>query len=177
MEEVNRFWFEELRPDHWFGGDSNVDAAIRERFGTLHASLKAQPPAPETLGAEALLAAVIVFDQFSRNLFRQSSEAYAADALALKLARHAVDTAVDRTLEPRRRQFLYMPFMHSEDRGTQTRSIELFTGLDVTEQAYWANHHKAIIDRFGRFPHRNALLGRMSTPEELEFLRTEEPFA
>jgi uncharacterized protein (DUF924 family) len=176
-EEVNRFWFDELSPVDWFSADPKVDAAIRERFGALHALLKAQPPVPESLDAGALVAAVVVFDQFSRNLFRQSPEAYATDAAALKLACHAVDAGVDRTLETRQRQFLYMPFMHSEDPATQARSVELFTDLGIAEQIGYAVRHKRIIDRFGRFPHRNAFLGRTSTTEEIEFLRTEPPFA
>lgn len=171
-EIVIHFWFQELSPTDWFSAAPKVDAAIRERFGALHTSLKAHPPASETLDVETLLAAVIVFDQFSRNLFRQSPEAFATDAPALALARHAVDAGIDRTLEPAQRQFLYMPFMHSEDRTMQYRSVQLFTELGIDEQLYWAKHHKGIIDRFGRFPHRNALLGRESTPEEIKFLRT-----
>ncbi|HYG89479.1 MAG TPA: DUF924 family protein [Azospirillum sp.] len=176
-EDVNRFWFEELCPADWYSGAPQVDAAIRDRFAALHAELRAQPPAPEALTAEALVAAIVVFDQFSRNLFRRSREAYATDGLALTLARHAVDAGVDRMLEPQQRQFLYMPFMHSEDSAMQARSVELFTDLGIAEQIYWAHHHKAIIDRFGRFPHRNSILGRESAPEEIGFLRTEAPLA
>lgn len=174
QESVIRFWFDELGQDDWFSARPEVDAAIRARFGELHAALKQDPPDLDALDAEGHVAAVIVFDQFSRNLFRRSAEAYATDGLALALARHAVDNGLDESLGPGQRQFLYLPFMHSEDRAMQGRSVALFARLpDVVR---YAEHHKSVVDRFGRFPHRNAMLGRPSTEAELAFLRDESPF-
>lgn len=175
-EDVLRFWFTELRPEDWFSGSAEVDAAIRARFGSLHQALQASPLLPSGLDARSLLAAVIVFDQFSRNLFRRSVTAYATDARALELARYAVATGMDRSLKEQERYFLYMPFMHSEDRTMQAESVRLFGELGVADGAKWARHHQGIVERFGRFPHRNAIFGRTSTPEELEFLRTEPSF-
>src|SRR5690606_14655746 len=113
-------------------------------------------------------------DQFSRNIFRRSAEQYSTDGAALALAKHAVDTKMDSQLSPQERHFLYMPFMHSEDRQMQAESLRLFSSLeDDADGMKFARHHKATVDRFGRFPHRNALLGRQSTPEELEFMQTD----
>lgn len=172
-----RFWFEELRPSDRFKRDAQLDEKIRQRFADLRAALIASPPPPSSLDARTLLAAVVVFDQFSRNLFRESAAAYEADVQALALAKHAVATGVDRSLNEQQRYFLYMPFMHSEDRAMQAESVRLFTALDSAEGAKWAEHHRGIVERFGRFPHRNVLLGRQSTPEELEFLQQEPSFA
>lgn len=174
-EDVLCFWFTELQPNDWFGGATKVDDAIRSRFSRLYQALQASPLLPSSLDARALLAAVIVFDQFPRNLFRKSAAAYATDARALELARHAVATGKDRSLQDQERHFLYMPFMHSEDRAMQAESVRLFSGLS-TDGSKWARHHRAIVERFGRFPHRNALLGRESTSEEIEFLKTEPSF-
>jgi uncharacterized protein (DUF924 family) len=175
-EDVLRFWFTELRPDDWFSGAADIDAAIGSRFSQLYQALQASPLLPSSLDARALLAAVIVFDQFPRNLFRKSAAAYATDARALELARHAVASGKDRELKPQERHFLYMPFMHSEDRAMQAESVRLFTEISA-DGLKWARHHHGIVERFGRFPHRNALFGRESTPEEIEFLKTERPFA
>jgi uncharacterized protein (DUF924 family) len=175
-EDVLYFWFAELQPNDWFSGSAKVDEAVRSRFGNLYQSLQASPLLPTSLDARSLLAAVIVFDQFPRNLFRGSAAAYGTDARALELARHAVATGMDRSLKDQERHFLYMPFMHSEDGAMQAESVRLFAQLS-TDGLPWARHHQAIVERFGRFPHRNAILGRTSTPEELEFLKTEPSFA
>lgn len=175
-EQVLYFWFAELQPNDWFSGSAKVDEAVRARFGNLYQALQASPLLPTSLEARSLLAAVIVFDQFPRNLFRESAAAYATDARALELARHAVATGMDRALKDPERHFLYMPFMHSEDRAMQAESLRLFTGLGA-DDLKWARHHHGIVERFGRFPHRNAILGRSSTPEELEFLKNQPSFA
>jgi len=120
--------------------------------------------------ARTALAATIVLDQFSRNMFRGTPAAFAADAQALAIAEAAIARGFDVGLPPERRQFFYLPFEHAEDPGLQARCVELFTPLGE-EAVRWAMAHKVIIDRFGRFPHRNAILGRASTPEEIEFLR------
>lgn len=175
-EQVLYFWFAELRPNDWFGGSAEVDEAVRSRFADLYRALQASPLLPQSLAARSLLAAVIVFDQFPRNLFRSSAAAYATDARALELARYAVATGLDRSLREQERHFLYLPFMHSEDRAAQAESLRLYAQLG-TDGLQWARHHAQIVERFGRFPHRNALLGRASTPEEREFLKTEPSFS
>ena len=168
--KVLSFWFETLNAEDWFSGESRIDADVRERFRSLHEALQANPPVAKSMDARTLLATVLVFDQFSRNLFRGTVAAFSGDGEALQLARHAVATGLDLTLGLDERKFIYMPFMHSEDPDDQTRSVELFTALGDAEQLHWAKHHRALIDRFGRFPQRNEALGRTSTPQELAFL-------
>jgi uncharacterized protein (DUF924 family) len=175
VEQVIRYWFEELQPAAWFRKDTRVDDAIRERFGVLHDEV-AQILPPQLTTARECLAAVIVLDQFSRNMFRGSPRSFATDALALSISQHAIAVGLDQQLDRQQRWFLYMPFQHSEDRGMQARAIELFTQLGDRENLGYAQRHKEIIDRFGRFPHRNEVLGRVSTPEELEFIATHRGF-
>jgi uncharacterized protein (DUF924 family) len=174
VAQVHHFWFEELRPEQWFLADAALDATIRSRFSELYASLTAAPAAVST--PKATVARVIVLDQFPRNMFRGTPAAFAADPLALRTAQAAVAAGLDRDLRAPERQFLYMPFQHSEDLTVQHRSLALFTALNLPEPLDFARQHAAIIARFGRFPHRNAILGRPSTPEEIEFLKTAPQF-
>jgi len=175
VEQVTRYWFEELRPEAWFRKDARVDAAIRERFAALHDEV-AQLRPEQLATAHACLAAVLVLDQFSRNMFRGSPRSFATDPLALAISQHAIAGGLDQQLTQQQRWFLYMPFQHSEDRAVQVRSIELFTQLNDPENLGYAHQHKEVIDRFGRFPHRNEVLGRVSTPEEIEFVATHRGF-
>jgi uncharacterized protein (DUF924 family) len=176
--EVLRFWFEELCEDDWFAKDHHLDERIRARFLKLCEELVASEArdvrdAREIASPRALLAAVIVLDQFSRNMFRDSARAFAADPIARRLARSAVDRELDRAMTDDERMFLYLPFEHSEDRADQALSVELFSRLGNDNWTRYARAHQEIIDRFGRFPHRNAVLGRESTPAELA--RLQEP--
>ena len=172
VDEVLRFWFEETRPKQWFGKDAAFDGEVRRRFQTLHEALVARPDASLLADARTALAAVIAFDQLPRNMFRGSPRAFATDGRARALADAAVARGFDHGLAKEERMFLYLPFEHAEDRAAQARSVALMAALGDPELTRWADMHKAIIDRFGRFPHRNAVLGRPSTPEEAEFLKT-----
>ena len=174
-DDVLRFWFEELTPEDWFGGHAHLDERIRQRFGELCAALRSQPPALDDADARTLLAAIIVFDQFPRNIYRKTPAAYASDDKALALAKAAVHSGKDGSLPPMQRHFLYMPFMHSEQLAAQAESVRLFTELGIADGVKYARHHHDVVKRFGRFPHRNEILGRRSTPEELEFLKDEPP--
>jgi uncharacterized protein (DUF924 family) len=168
VDEVYRFWFE--APERWFGPDPSFDAQIRERFTELYETLKIEKPA--TMNARRSVATVIVLDQFPRNMFRGTVQEFATDAQALSIARAALDDGADTQIRVDERLFLYMPFMHSEDPANQKRSVSLFASLDVPEILKVAKEHKLVIDKFGRFPHRNKVLGRTSTPEEIVYLRT-----
>lgn len=168
--EVLEFWFSELGEDDWFASDHHIDERIRARFLPLHEQLVAQE-ARELSTPRELLATIVVLDQFSRNLFRGSPRAYAADALARRLTRAAVYRRCDREMEDVERMFLYLPFEHSEDRDDQALSVRLFEQLGNDHWTRYARAHQAIIDDFGRFPHRNAVLGRESTPEEIARLK------
>ena len=168
--DVLDFWFKELGPEDWYKKDDAIDATIQERFGALYEAL-ARTTHADVPTARGALATVIVLDQFPRNMFRGSPKSFTSDTKALAIAQSAIARGIDRELAASERQFLYMPFQHSEDRGVQERSVELFADLGDAEVLRYAELHRAIIDRFGRFPHRNAVLGRASTPDEIAFLR------
>ncbi|MBO6717968.1 MAG: DUF924 domain-containing protein [Rhizobiaceae bacterium] len=175
-DRVLKFWFEELTQKDWFAGGDELDAKIRDRFAELHAKLaKGAPPEART-DPETALAAVIVLDQFSRNMFRKKPEAFAADSVALDIARGALDAGLDAKLPEDRRWFLYMPFMHSEVLTDQERCVDLFKQTGGEDSIKYAVEHRDIIARFGRFPHRNRALGRESTPDELAFLEGHEGY-
>jgi uncharacterized protein (DUF924 family) len=170
QRSVLKFWFEELTPAQWWRVDSELDRAIRQRFGELHRAACACELFEWRLHAEGRLAEIIVLDQFSRNMHRGTELAFAADPLALALAQEAVHLGADIKLAEDRRAFLYMPYMHSESAAIHVHAERLFR-----ERAPPGNHkaelqHKAIIDRFGRYPHRNKILGRTSSTEEHDFL-------
>ena len=178
-EEVLEFWFGcagefgygEFR-EAWFKKDPEFDQLVRNRFEALYALAAAGDLDDWKEEARSCLALVIVLDQFPRNMFRGDPRSYATDRKAQETAKHAVDRALDRELPKFQRTFLYIPFMHSEDLEHQRRSVELFRGLggSDTDSSYYAVRHMEIIERFGRFPHRNEVLGRRTTPEEAEFL-------
>jgi uncharacterized protein (DUF924 family) len=172
QHDVHTFWFQELSPEEWFTGGPALDEKIRARFGALYEELKHALPSVHRLDAKGQVAAVIIFDQFPRNMFRGSAAAFATDSLARVLTEHALDHDMDEGLSVHERQFLYMPLMHSEDKELQQRALTLFTALDDANALTFAHQHKAVIDRFGRFPQRNAALGRISTAEEQAFLDT-----
>jgi uncharacterized protein (DUF924 family) len=176
IDDVLGFWFSEIPREAWFRKDDAFDKKIATRFGELHEQISRNPPPDVSNSPEAALAAVIVLDQFSRNMFRGTPKAFASDALALRIAQGAIDARFDQRLTQDQRVFLYLPFEHSEDRTAQARSLELYTALGVADYLPYAKGHKDIIDRFGRFPHRNAILGRISTPEEVEFMKTHKGY-
>ena len=172
VDGVLAFWFEDLQPSHWFQSDALLDARIRERFLTVYQDVARDcDTAAATKSAPRALATVIVLDQCSRNMFRGTPQAFATDALALAVARDAVAAALDVPLTLHQRLFLYLPFEHSEALVDQHRAVALIGALGDTEYTRYAEAHRAIIARFGRFPHRNAQLGRASTPDEIDFLR------
>lgn len=168
--DVNRYWFEELEPRDWFVKSDAVDATIAERFMQVHLSLSRDVPDLWRDDADAVLALVIVLDQFPRNLFRGSPHAFATDGLALREASRAVSSGLDRQVPPDRRLFFYMPFEHSENIEDQDHCVELVRSLDNPQFLDYAEQHRDVILKFGRFPHRNAVLGRRSTPEEETYL-------
>jgi uncharacterized protein (DUF924 family) len=169
--QVLKFWFEQTAPDQWFTKDPTFDARVRQRYLRLHEILASGGNDGLLADAQTALAAVIVLDQMSRNMFRGTPRAFAADRQALWLAEAAVARGLDAGLTKDQRMFLYLPFQHAEDRQSQARSVALTASLNDPELQKWAEAHKAIVDRFGRFPHRNSVLGRISTPEEIEFLK------
>ncbi|MDT0510958.1 MULTISPECIES: DUF924 family protein [unclassified Halomonas] len=169
-DEVLTFWFDELNPAQWFRKDSRLDAEIARRFGAcLAAACRGELWRWRETPA-GRLGEIIVLDQFSRNIHRDTPAAFAADPMALVLAQEAVACGDDAGLPPKRRAFLYMPFMHSESAVIHEQAAWLFDQPGLERHLGVEHRHREIILRFGRYPHRNAILGRDSTPEELEFL-------
>ena len=175
------FWFGKpgspergAQRDVWFRKDAAFDNAIRQRFGDAVNVAVAGGYGEWCSAAGGALARVLLLDQFTRNIFRDTPRAFAGDARALATAVDAIGRGFDRELDPYGRWFIYMPFEHAEDVAAQRRSLELFGALgeDMNDASLlqWAQKHADVIFRFGRFPHRNAIVGRESTPEELEFL-------
>ncbi len=164
--DVLKFWFG-LKPEQWWRGPPDLDELIRDRFLDLWKDKRRLPP--ESFLDEPLtaLAAVILFDQFPRNMFRDHADQFSTDPLALAIARAAVGRGLDGQLEKQERGFLYMPFQHSENIDDQNRAILLFTRLGDQQQMHYARLHHDIIARFGRFPHRNAMLGRQPRADEV----------
>jgi len=163
--DVLKFWFG-LRPEQWWKTDPELDERIRQDFLKLW-SEKRRLPADRFLSDPlAALAGVIMFDQFPRNMFRGHADAYSTDPLALAIAKGALSRDFDEELPREERKFLYMPLMHSERLEDQNRSVLLFTELGDADQLGYAKRHREIVERYGRFPHRNAILGRPSRPEE-----------
>lgn len=164
------FWFREIDPKLWFTKDAEFDRQLAERFGAdvEHALTGGLRPWEEW--PESRLALILLLDQFTRNLYRGTARAFAGDARALALTLDAMGRGWDDTLPPPERKFLYMPLMHAEDAAIQEQSIAAFTALGEEDSLNYAILHKRIIDRFGRYPHRNDALGRPSTPQEKAFL-------
>lgn len=170
--EVLKFWFEDTAPQQWWVADPQFDRLIAERFGELHAQA-ARSGLPDWRGSvHGRLAEIIVLDQFSRNIHRGTPLAFACDAQALALAQQVVEAGWPAQLPARQRAFVYMPYMHSEDAAVHQQAMALFSEPGLEGNLDAEIRHKAIIDRFGRYPHRNAILGRHSTPEETAFLKT-----
>ena len=168
-DAILNFWFKEIEPAARWKKDPKFDSMVRERFGAIHTAAAASELFSWRDSAPGRLAEIIVLDQFSRNMFRDTPAAFTTDPLALALAQEAVRSGVDQELSTSERSFLYMPYMHSESKVVHAEAIKLFDleGLSLE----FEKKHKVIIDRFGRYPHRNEILGRESTPEEVEFLK------
>jgi uncharacterized protein (DUF924 family) len=163
------FW-RDAGPDRWYRRDDAFDAEVRRRFFGLWQQASAGELSSWETSDDGALALVIVLDQFPRNMFRGDIRTYASDARAREVANRAIARGVDARIDPALREFLHLPFMHSEHLADQLRCIELSRAAGHTESLKWAEHHADIIRRFGRVPHRNSLLGRATTPEEQAFL-------
>jgi uncharacterized protein (DUF924 family) len=163
------FWFTEVGPKRWWAGRSqDLDDAIRARFLNLWEEWRGRQAEQFLATADKALAAIVLFDQFSRNMFRGDARAFATDALALEIAQGAIDKGFNQRMTDDERSFVYMPFQHAEDLAMQDRAVALFSQLDLPDSLKYAKAHREIIARFGRFPARNAALGRENAPGEEE---------
>ena len=171
MDEVLTFWFEELEPKHWWIKDADLDDMVRSRFADLLVSASQCELFHWRVDLRGRLAEIIVLDQFSRNIYRDTVRAFSQDPLALALAQEAVELGTLENLTETERSFLLMPYMHSESVAIHREAERLFKQWAAPSNYQFEIKHKVIIDRFGRYPHRNIILGRESTEEEQEFLR------
>ena len=170
-KEIIDFWFTELEPKHWWQKDEAFDLMIQSRFTELHNQAKASELFHWRDTALGSLAEAIILDQFSRNIYRDKPESFSCDSMALALAQFAMSKGLDNELSEVQRTFLYMPFMHSESQLIHIEAVKLFKSVGIQNNLDFEYQHKAIIDRFGRYPHRNQILGRQSTEDEIEFLK------
>jgi uncharacterized protein (DUF924 family) len=166
LEKIIPFWFADEHKQKWFAKDPDFDQLIIETFEPLYESLKHQKPHAWIDKPEFLLALIILFDQFPRNMYRGITKSFETDPKALALTHYSLQKRIDKGFDLEKQLFLYMPLMHSEDLKDQELSLKLFPDMNT-----FASAHYEIIKRYGRFPHRNAILGRASTPEEQEFLK------
>jgi len=170
-KEIINFWFNELESKDWYKKDDSLDKLIKDRFLDIyHQAYKGELwQWRETV--EGRLAEIIILDQFSRNMFRDHADAFKYDYLAVALAQEASLLSQTQSLEPKKRAFMYMPLMHSESAKIHELAVKIFSTEGLENSLKFELKHKAIIDRFNRYPHRNKVLGRESSPEELEFLQ------
>ena len=167
--EVVAFW-REAGPSKWFSKDDAFDQSCRDRFLTTYEAAARGDLNEWELTPEGALAVILLLDQFPRNMFRGDRATYKTDPAALLAADRAIERGYDRQVDPQLRAFFYLPFMHSENLSDQQRSVRLNEELGAPESIKFAHHHRDIVAKFGRFPHRNAILGRESTPDEIAFL-------
>jgi uncharacterized protein (DUF924 family) len=170
LQHVHDFWFGELSMEDWFGGGDELDKRIKKEFSDLHAAAARGECWQARMTPQLRLAEIIVLDQFSRQIYRGSGQAFQYDTQALTLAQEVVLRQMDANLTDDERMFLYMPFMHSESKVVHEAALRLYEALSQEESLKYEQIHKDIIDRFGRYPHRNERLGRESTDEEKEYL-------
>lgn len=171
-DTVLDFWFSAMVRPLWFAQSEVLDASITRDFAETYDAARRGTLAPWQESAEGALALTLVLDQFPRNMYRGTARAFESDAAALSVARAALAAGYDHAVSAEAQSFFYLPFMHSERLTDQDQAVALYEARDSAESLDFAYQHRDIIARFGRFPHRNAALGRESTPEELAFLKT-----
>ena len=174
--EIIEFWFSDEVRDQWFGGSRELDQQILQRYQTTWEAARDGRLGDWENSAEGALALVIVLDQLPLNMFRGQPRSFSTEAASREVAERAIAAGLDRQLSDSHKLMLYLPYMHGESIADQDRAIALFTAAGMTENVQWANHHRDIVQRFGRFPHRNAILGRDSSAEEIGWLDSPDGF-
>ncbi len=169
-QKILQFWFDDIKPAQWWVKDNDFDQLIKDNYAALHASTHLCELYHWRQTPRGRLAEIIILDQFSRNMYRDQPQSFASDPLALALSQEAIIAEADQELTPTEKSFLYMPFMHSESAAIHKVAVALYEANGIESNYQFELKHKAIIDEFGRYPHRNEILGRVSTPAELEFL-------
>lgn len=175
-QDVLDFWFKQLDSSQWFAKDHDLDKLISDKFSDLHTSAAKGELYEWRATPLGRMAEIIVLDQFPRNIFRSQPQAFATDRMALLLAQEMVILGLDKQVPLEMRSFIYMPYMHSESRVIHEEAVKLFSHPGMEEGLTYEKDHKKIIDQFGRFPHRNGILHRLSTLKELEFIQTHKGY-
>lgn len=173
-QSILDFWFGELSPKQWWVKEEKLDKLIKDRFHEIHRQATQGELFNWRKNIEGRLAEIILIDQFSRNIYRNDPKSFAWDGIALVLAQEAINLNLAKNLEPQKRAFLYLPYMHSESKIIHEEAIKLYSEEGLEFNLEFEYKHKRIIDRFGRYPHRNQVLGRTSTKEEIEFLKEKD---
>jgi uncharacterized protein (DUF924 family) len=176
IKDLVTFWFSEPVKKLWFNSTPEFDAQLKEKYLNLVERAERGELDDWAAQAQGALALVIILDQLPLNIFRQQARSFATESKARDIAAQAVEKALDQQLDPEQKAFLYLPFMHSEHLADQDRAVELFEEAGLNENLRFAKHHRELIRRFGRFPHRNKILGRENTPEETAYLNSKEAF-
>ena len=176
IDEILTYWFSEKMSAHWFSSTPEIDDQIRDNFSNLWEEAKAGKKDDWENSAEGCLALCIVLDQFPLNMYRGQSKTFSTEQLAVSVCKHAIENKFDEKIDKNRVAFLYMPLMHSENLADQDLAVALFEKADLEGNIRFAKHHRDLIIEFGRFPHRNKILERESTPEELKYLSSDRAF-
>jgi uncharacterized protein (DUF924 family) len=175
-QSIIEFWYSDRIKSQWFNSTKELDQEIKDKFESVWKDAIRGEYKHWRDQAEGSLALAIIFDQFPLNMFRGEMESFSTEAMAIKVAKEAIQNGFDKTLSKAQVVFLYMPLMHSENIDDQNLSVSLFEQAGLAENARFARHHRDIVQRFGRFPHRNSILHRESSAEELEYLKSKEAF-
>jgi uncharacterized protein (DUF924 family) len=175
-KDILQFWFSEGVVKLWFNSTPEFDHELREKYETVYRDALTGKYDSWMQAATGCLALIILFDQIPLNIYRGQKQSFATEARAREVASHAILQSFDQQLNDAQKAFMYMPFMHSESLEDQKRAVELFENANLKNNLRFAHHHRSIIERFGRFPHRNRILGRESTEAELEYLQSKEAF-
>lgn len=175
-DEILQYWFSESMSKHWFNANEEIDADIRARFEKVWEQARQGELAHWTKSANGSLALVIVFDQLPLNMYRGQAMSFATEAMGIATARQAIENGLDKEIAKDRLMFMYMPFMHSENMQDQDYAVQLFRDAGLDENVKFALHHRSIVERFGRFPHRNEILGRSSSDTEIAYMNSDEAF-
>ena len=174
--EIIDYWFSKEVSEHWFNSTAEFDRELGERYESVWEQASRGELVDWMNSAEGCLALVIILDQFPLNMFRGEAKSFSSEAQSRDVAEHAIEQGFDAQLPDDQKAFLYMPYMHSENLADQERSVELFSQPGLESNLRFAHHHRGIVDKFGRFPHRNEVLGRESTEAEIEYLNSKEAF-
>jgi len=174
--DILDFWFAEDMRSKWFASTPQLDAAIKEQFESVWEAAVNGELDDWLSSPDGCLALAIILDQLPLNMFRGTAKSFASEAKSREIAQHAIDQGYDKQIDPTRLAFLYMPFMHSENLADQDLSVALFEAAGLENNLRFAKHHRELVRRFGRFPHRNAILGRANTPQEIDYLNSKEAF-